>query len=105
MPHCHGFTPVDDTLIPTRAVQSVDVDKCMDFRMEKCVGDSLVQYGREKVGLSRKDATDNVLRRQESDGAAHAVRAVSKKDDCKSSDCEGEPYGFDHNYAIDHGSP
>ena len=69
MPHCHGFTPVDDTLIPTMAVQSVDVDACMDFRMEKRVGDSLVQYGREKVGLSQKDATDNVMRRQASGGA------------------------------------
>ena len=111
MPNCHGYTPVDDTLIPTRAVQSVDVDTCMDFRMEKCVGDFLVQYGREKVGLSPKDATDNVMRRQASGGAAHVARAVSKEDDgngsdmnSKSSDCEGEPYGFDHNYAIDHWS-
>ena len=122
MPNCHGFTPVDDTLVPTRAVQPVDVDDegqrkattCMDFRMGKNVGDSLVQYGREKAGLSQNDATNNVVRRHTSGGAAHVARAVSKKDDgggsnlddtsSRSSDgepCAAAPYGFDHNYAID----
>ena len=117
MPNCHAFTPVDDdTLIPTRAVQPVDIDgegqpkaTCMDFRIGKSLGDSLVQYGREKAGLSQSDSTNNIVRRKNFDGAV--ARAVPKKDDgggssldASTSTDNGEPYGFDHNYVINHGS-
>lgn len=117
MPNCHVFTPVDDTLIPTRTIQPVDINDegqrkattCMDFRIGKNVGDSLVQYGREKAGLSQNDATFNVVRRQASDGAAQVAKTVPKKvdeggsDPNDSSSSDGElPYGFDHNYVIDH---
>jgi len=111
MPNCPGFTPVDNTMIPMRVVRPVDTNDqgqqnatCMDFRIEKNIGDSLVQYGREKVGLPQHIATNNVVRRQASDGAEHVARVPTKDDGNTSNLDGGEPYGFDHNYVIENGS-
>lgn len=82
MPNCHGYTPVDDTSIPTREVKRLDYDTAMDFRKGMTLADALVQYGELKLGLDRNQAETNVA-------------------DCTN----GSPYGFDHNYTIQREEP
>lgn len=108
LPNSEGFTPVDNSLIPTRLVQPVDVGDakqtkttCMDFRDAKQIGQALLEYGREKAGLPEDGAADNVARRQAAaDGAAHVARVPREGGTDGSNLDGGEPYGFDHNYVL-----
>ena len=108
LPNSEGFTAVDNSLIPTRLVQPVDVGDanqtkttCMDFRSAKQIGQALLEYGREKAGLPEDVAAGNVARRQAAaDGIAHVAR-VPREGGTEGSNLDGgEPYGFDHNYVL-----
>lgn len=83
---CEYYTPVDDTLIPTREVRSLDKDPSMDWRSGKIVKDALVEYGVAHAGLTEEEAKRNVtLSRCAPDTAKMG---------------NGETYGFDHNYVV-----
>ena len=73
-----SYTPVDDTSIPTREVRSLDEDPTMDWRSERNLRDGLVDYGVEKIGLSKEQALRNLELRKPL----------------------ANPYGFDHNYIV-----
>lgn len=73
-----AYTPVDETSIPTREVQSLNDDAVMDWRAGRNFRDALHRYGHEKMGLSA-DAV-----RRDLDNRAPSVG----------------PYGFDHNYVV-----
>jgi len=76
--HADSYTPVDETAIPTRKVQTLNDDPVMDWRKERNIRQALHQYGVEKMGLSA-DATEN---------------------DLNSREPSIGPYGFDHNYVV-----
>lgn len=72
------YTPVDETLIPTREVRSLNVDPTMDFRQERNLRHALGAYGVAKMGLSDDESIRNLEQRTPLPG----------------------PYGYDHNYVI-----
>jgi aldose 1-epimerase len=88
---CESYTPVDDNLIPTREVRSLDSDPSMDWRSGKVVKDALVEYGIAHAGLSEEEAKKNVTL---SRCAPDTAKTGSK------SSTPGETYGFDHNYVV-----
>lgn len=85
------YTPVDDNLIPTREVRSLDKDPCMDWRSGKVVKDALVEYGIEKAALSETESKANVALSRCAPDTAKTGRKSSTP---------GETYGFDHNYVV-----
>ena len=85
------YTPVDDNLIPTREVISLDKDPSMDWRSGKLVKDALVEYGIAKAGLKEEEAKKNV--------ALSRCAPDTAKTGSKSS-TPSETYGFDHNYVV-----
>jgi aldose 1-epimerase len=88
---CEYYTPVDDNLIPTREVRSLDSDPSMDWRKGKVVKEALIEYGMAHGGLSPDQAKKNVtLSRCAPDTAKTG----------SSSSTPGETYGFDHNYVV-----
>jgi aldose 1-epimerase len=89
------YTPVDENLIPTREVRSLDHDPSMDWRMSKLVKDALVQYGIEKAGLTDEESKKNI-------NLSHCAPNTAKTGN--KSPASGEPYGFDHNYVVKHTS-
>ncbi len=93
LPNCSKFTPLDDTSIPTRAVQRVDSvgNMSMDFRKEKRIGDAFLKYAEESVEHVPVDAIHTLRILLESD-ESDIIATVSEN--------EGS-FGFDHNYVID----
>ena len=73
-------TPVDEKMIPTRHVQSLDSDIVMDFREERTLRDALDEYGIIKMGLTEQESDENLTKRNFS--------SISI------------PYGIDHNYIV-----
>lgn len=88
---CEYYTPVDDTLIPTREIRSLDKDPSMDWRAGKLVKDALVEYGAAHAGLSQEESEKNITL---SRCAPDTAKTGSK------SSTPGETYGFDHNYVV-----
>ena len=78
-----SYTPVDDVSIPTKEVRSLDEDSTMDWRSRRTIRDALIDYGVEKIGLSKEQATQNLENRKP----------------------PTTPYGFDHNYIIRRNDP
>lgn len=76
--HADSYTPVDETSIPTRKVQSLNDDPVMDWRNERNIRQALHEYGVQKMGLSADEVENDLSRRAPSIG----------------------PYGFDHNYKV-----
>jgi galactose mutarotase-like enzyme len=72
------YTPVDESLIPTREVRSLNVDQTMDFRQERNLKQALDDYGVVKIGISKDESVQNLEQR----------RPLPS------------PYGFDHNYVV-----
>lgn len=85
------YTPVDENLIPTREVRSLDQDPSMDWRLGKLVKDALIEYGIEKAGLTDEESKRNV-------SLARCAPDTAKTGNKSST--PGEPYGFDHNYVV-----
>jgi galactose mutarotase-like enzyme len=75
-----SYTPVDETMIPTRQVQSLDSDIVMDFREERTLRDALDEYGVIKMNLTEQESDENLTKRKFS--------SISI------------PYGIDHNYIV-----
>lgn len=75
-----AYTPVDEKMIPTRQVQSLDSDIVMDFREERTLRDALDEYGIIKMGLTEQESDENLTKRNFS--------SISI------------PYGIDHNYIV-----
>jgi galactose mutarotase-like enzyme len=75
-----SYTPVDETMIPTRQVQSLDSDIVMDFREERTLRDALDEYGVIKMNLTEQESDENLTKRNFS--------SISI------------PYGIDHNYIV-----
>lgn len=73
-----SYTPVDEALVPTREVRSLDQDPTMDFRKERNLGQALETYGVDKMGLSTEASKRNLEQR--------TPLPI--------------PYGFDHNYVV-----
>jgi galactose mutarotase-like enzyme len=73
-----AYTPVDSTSIPTREVRLLNDDATMDWRSGRNIRDALVDYGVEKVGLSKEKSKEQLQLRK----------------------LPSNPYGFDHNYII-----
>lgn len=90
---CEFYTPVDDNLIPTREVRSLDKDPSMDWRSGRLVKDALVEYGIAHAGLTEEESKANIGR---SRCAPDTAKTGSK------SSTPGETYGFDHNYVVKH---
>lgn len=88
---CEYYTPVDDTLIPTREVRALSEDPSMDWRSGKVVKDALVEYGVAHAGLTDEESHENVNR---SRCFPDTAKTGSK------SSTPGETYGFDHNYVV-----
>eukprot|EP00984_Skeletonema_dohrnii_P012143 scaffold4883_cov120-Skeletonema_dohrnii-CCMP3373.AAC.3 len=100
MPNCDKFTPLDNTSIPTKKVQSVKDVNAMDFCQPRTISDALVHYGDEMVGLTPETAEDNVEQIM-NDGSAESIFKVPKEGGAAGSNLDGDkPYGFDHNYVI-----
>lgn len=101
MPHCDKFTPLDNTSIPTKRLESVKDVKAMDFCQPRTISDALVHYGEQMVGLTPKNAADNVQKILH-DGNIDETFKVPKQGGTEGSNLDGDtPYGFDHNYIID----
>mmetsp|Transcript_51941 Transcript_51941/g.56262 ORF Transcript_51941/g.56262 Transcript_51941/m.56262 type:complete len:677 (+) Transcript_51941:75-2105(+) len=77
----NSYTPVDETMIPTRLVQSLDDDQVMDFRTERTLRNALKEYGVVKMGLTLQESNDNLTKRSFSSLSIPS-------------------YGFDHNYIV-----
>lgn len=90
---CKAYTPVDSTFIPTREVKPLDDDPIMDWRKRRTMKDALIGYGTTKAGLSQEEVKQHLSLSR----CAPELALAGKK--CQNP---GEPYGFDHNYVIDH---
>ena len=100
MPDCDKYTPLDNTSIPTKKVQSVKDATAMDFCKPRTISDVLVHYGEQMVGLTPEIATDNVQKIM-NDGSKEITFKVPKEGGVVGSNLDGgKPYGFDHNYVI-----
>lgn len=76
--YADAYTPVDETSIPTRKVQSSNDDHVMDWREERSLREALHQYGVKTMGLSADAVQEDLNKLTPSIG----------------------PYGFDHNYVV-----
>ena len=100
MPQCDMFTPLDNTSIPTKKVQSVTAVEEMDFSQPKQISDALFEYGVEMVGLTPESASGNI-KQVVDHGSKETICKVPKEGGAVGSNLDGDkPYGFDHNYVI-----
>jgi galactose mutarotase-like enzyme len=91
-----AYTPVDNTGLPTRHVQSLDDDPVMDFRTgHRTMKQALTEYGRYKYGRTVAEVERDLRQR-----GRHDVTATADDHHQDGLATPPPPYGFDHNYVV-----
>lgn len=93
LPNCTKFTPFDNTSIPTRVVQRVDIvgSTSMDFRKEKIIGYAIERHAEDRAQLGHGDTIRNNIQKALTNAESEAFARILEN--------EGT-FGFDHNYVM-----